>query len=202
MHANLVLAVLGLFLAQPSPPAGRRAAISPELGHALATSLAAVEARWRAGEPQERSPLQVQEGELNSYLSYELQLPPSLSDVEIRLDRDRVAGEAWLDLDQLRDRIPRQDPMVSGLLVLLSGKVRVVLRGRLVNDREPGFGSFALEEVTLGPVPVSPAAIAPIVASATRSPSRPGGFDILAPFRYPYGVKRVRLRAGRALLDF
>ena len=202
MH-SIVALLVALALAQPaSPSAGRRVAISPELGRALAARLAQVEARWRAGQPQASSPLRVEEAGLNSWLSYEVRMPPSLSDVEVRLERDRIAAEGWLDLDQIQDRMPRQDAMVSGLLALVSGKVRVVLRGRLVNDDEAGFGSLELEEVNLGPVPVSPAAIAPIVASATRTPSRPGGFDILAPFRYPYGVKRVRLRAGHALLDF
>ena len=146
--------------------------------------------------------MRVSEAELNSYLSFELRMPPSLSDVEIRLERDRVAGEAWLDIDQLQDRIPRQDAVVSSLLALVSGKVRVRLQGRLVNDREPGFGGFEIEEVSLGAIPISAAALAPIIASATRSSARPAGFDILSPFRYPYGVQRVRLRAGRAMLDF
>jgi|MudIll2142460700_1097286.scaffolds.fasta_scaffold156679_2 hypothetical protein len=201
MHATVILAAL-VVLQPAGPSAGRRVAISPEQGRALAASLAAVDARWRAGQPQASSPLRVEEAGLNSYLSYEVQMPPSLSDVEVRLERDRVAAEGWLDLDQIQDRVPKQDAMISGLLSLVSGRVRVVLRGRLVNDREAGFGSFEIEDASLGPVPLSPAAIAPIVASATRTPSRPGGFDILAPFRYPYGVKRVRLRAGHALLDF
>jgi hypothetical protein len=202
MYAAVAILV-ALALAQPDrPPAGRRVAISPEQGRALAASLAQVEARWRSGQPQANPGLRVEEAALNSWLSYEVPMPPSLTDVEIRLERDRIAAEGWLDLDQLQDRAPKQDAMVSGLLALVSGKVRVVLRGRLVNDREAGFGSFEIEDVSLGPVPLSPDAIAPIVASATRTPSRPRGFDILAPFRYPYGVKRVRLRAGHALLDF
>jgi len=41
-----------------------------------------------------------------------------------------------------------------------------------------------------------------IVASATRKPSNPEGFDIHAPFRLPYSVNRVRLETARAFLDF
>jgi len=198
---SLAVASLLLLLAPDATP-GRRVAVSEQVGSAFAARLGVVESRWRSGQPQPESPFRVSEAELNSWISYELRLPEGLSDVEIRLERDRLSASGLLDLEQVQGRIPRQEAAVAGLLSLLSGTVRCSVSGRLLNDAEPGFGSLELEQVSLGAVPLSPAALAPMVAAATRSASRPSGFDILAPFRYPYGVKRIRLRAGRALLEF
>jgi hypothetical protein len=41
-----------------------------------------------------------------------------------------------------------------------------------------------------------------MVATATRSPRYPSGWDIHAPFRLPYSARRVRLEPGRAVLEF
>jgi hypothetical protein len=41
-----------------------------------------------------------------------------------------------------------------------------------------------------------------IIASATRSAEYPDGIDILAPFRYPYGMRQIRLTPGRAVVEF
>ena len=41
-----------------------------------------------------------------------------------------------------------------------------------------------------------------IVTSSTRNAQNPEGFDINAPFRFPYTLRRVRLEPGRALLEF
>ena len=47
-----------------------------------------------------------------------------------------------------------------------------------------------------------PPRTAQMVATATRSPRYPNGWDIHAPFRLPYAARRVRLEPGRAVLEF
>jgi hypothetical protein len=197
--ARTVLALL--VLAGPgfaqAPAEGPRSPVNAELAQALSRKIRAVELELKAGRVPSKT-VQVSEGELNSYLAYEVKLPPSLSGLDVRLERDRVAARGLLDLDQLQDRAPNV-PGLGGL-ALLSGKVPVTIRGRLAS--EDGFGSVELEEVRLGSIPIAPAVLGQVVAAATKTAERPHGFDILAPFRYPYSVRRVRLQAGRAYFDF
>jgi hypothetical protein len=190
-----------LLLAGPgraqAPQEGPRSAVNPSLAESLSRKIRAVEADLKAGRVPQQA-VQVSEAELNSYLAYQVKLPASLSGLDVRLERDRVAARGLLDLDQLQDRSPNI-PGLGGL-ALLSGRVPVSIRGRLAS--EDGFGSVELEEVRLGSIPIAPAVLGQVVAAATKSAERPQGFDILAPFRYPYSVRRVRLQAGRAFLDF
>jgi hypothetical protein len=190
-------AALVLLLAGPGLAQAPRSAVNPELAQALTRKIQAVEAQLKAGRVPQQT-VQVSEAELNSYLAYQVKLPPSLSGLDVRLERDRVAASGLLDLDQLQDRAPSVPGL--GALALLSGRVPVSIRGRLAS--EDGFGSVELEEVRLGTIPIAPAVLGQVVAAATRSAERPQGFDILAPFRFPYSVRRVRLQAGRAFVDF
>jgi hypothetical protein len=141
-------------------------------------------------------------GRANSYLnlSPKLKLPEGISDVEFLFERERINATGQLDLDVVRGK----DKVGSGPLdplSLLSGSVPVELSGRLKSEGE-GFGAFEIDGVRLGPVSLPVSVLAQIVASATRSQENPQGFDIRAPFRLPYSLKRVRIQPGRALLDF
>lgn len=191
-----ILAALLLLQAAGAPvrSAGGKTVSSQELAQSLNRKLEDIEAQRKAGKPQ--GTVVVTDAELNAYLNLIARLPPSLSGVDIRFERERVAARGLLDLDQLQGRIPGS----LGGFSLLSGKVAASVKGRLV-DQE-GFGSFEIEDVRLGSIPISTAVLGQIVASATRNADRPEGIDILAPFRYPYSVRRVRLQPGRAVLEF
>ena len=131
------------------------------------------------------------DAELTAYLNLLTKLPASLIGVEVRFEKERLLARGQLDLDLLQSEL-------GGVSFgpLFSGRMPVTLRGRLSND--DGFGTLALEEARLGAIPLSPSVLAAMVASATRSSERPNGFDILAPFRYPYGLRAVKLSPGRA----
>src|SRR5436190_1916528 len=73
-------------------------------------------------------------------------------------------------------------------------------RGRLVN--RDGFGSIVWEDVRVNAWSLPISLLEQMVASATKKPDNPEGYDISAPFRLPYSVRRVRLELGRALLEF
>jgi hypothetical protein len=85
-------------------------------------------------------------------------------------------------------------------LSLLSGRVPAELSGRLDND--DGFGSFRLEEARLGSLPIPVTVIEEALARSTRTAERPQGVDLAAPFRLPWGIRRVRLQPGRALVEY
>lgn len=146
------------------------------------------------------APLTVSENELNSYLAYKLsaQMPPSLSSLRVRFENDRLAASALLDFDQLKSQLPPFGPLNP--LSLLSGRVPTEFRGRLPNEN--GFGTFALEDLRLGSLPVPMSLVEQAVTRSTRTAERPDGFDLHAPFRLPYGIKRVRFQTGRAVLEY
>jgi hypothetical protein len=85
-------------------------------------------------------------------------------------------------------------------LSFLSGDVPVEASGRLRG--KDGFGQVEWDAVYVSSIRVPIAALDQMVRSATKSEKNPDGFDILAPFRLPYSVNRLRLEPGRAFLDF
>jgi hypothetical protein len=167
---------------------------SAELAQSLQRKIADFEQHRRSGQPPSYKAVTVTAAELTAYLNVFTKLPPSLSDIDVQFDRERIAAKGLVDLDQI--------PQLQGASLgpLFSGRVQVALKGRLTS--EDGFGTFEVEEVRLGSIPLSASVLGQIVASATRSQERPQGFDILAPFRFPYGVRQVKLSPGRALLEF
>jgi hypothetical protein len=179
-------------------PAPARADLSWEQADALARKLEALQATPRDGRGARR--VLVTQGELNSYLNLTLgpELPPSVADLEVRLEPgDRLSAGALVDLDAVRSQV--QVEGAFNPLNLLSGRVPVELRGRLQNGN--GVGTLDLEDVRLGGFRLPKSLVAQLVASSTRSASSPQGFDIEAPFRLPWKVKRVRIGAGQATLE-
>jgi hypothetical protein len=190
---------LVLLLGAAPPSALGTARLSLEQAESLGRKLLAIQ-HGAAARPRPPAPLTVTEDELNSYVAYKLraQMPPSVSDVRVRFERDRLLGSALIDFDQLKGKLPPFGPLNP--LSLLSGRVPTEFRGRLPN--EDGFGTLELEELSLGSLPVPIALVEQAVARSTRTAERPDGFDLHAPFRLPYGIRRVRLQPGRAVLEY
>lgn len=192
--AALCAVLLTPHLEAQAPPA------APTLpaAEALARKLTTIEARKRQ-KARKPETVVVTEHELNSYLRLKLgaDMPKGLSDVQVQMQRERLQATGQVDLDQL-DLKKGASPFSP--LALLSGKVPVLLRGRL--QSLDGFGSVQIEEVQLATIPVPLSVLERLIASSTRTASNPQGFDINAPFRFPYSVRRVRIEPGRALLDF
>jgi len=146
------------------------------------------------------SRVEVTEAELNSYLNLTIasQMPEGVTDVAFGFDAGKLEAKAMVDLERVRGQAPALGSWSP--LAILGGSLAVELKGRLFGD--DGFATVQLESVTVGSLPVPLSVLAGVVASSTQSPKRPRGFDILAPFRLPYSVKKVRLEPGRAWLEF
>jgi hypothetical protein len=165
----------------------------------LVQKLAALENRVRSRRPLRAESVLVTEGELNSYLNLgAVKLPEGLTDVVIHFERDRAFAKAMVDLDQVKGKVRTSGSLNP--LSFLGGRVPLEIESRLSN--EDGFGTVEVEEVRLGPVSVPLSVLEQMVTHATRSAENPDGFDIRAPFRLPYSVRRIRLQPGRALLEF
>jgi len=177
---------------RPHAPAG----LSWEDADYVSGTLARIERRLGAGKPASRQPIVVTERQLNSYVRLAVKLPPALTSLELGLQKDTLLARGSLDLDQVKSRMTTG----AGLLALLSGTVPVELRGRL--STAEGKGRVEVEQATVGGISLPSSLVAQIVSQSTKSPERPQGFDIFAPFPLPYTARRVRLEPGRALVEF
>lgn len=181
-------------------PVATREMMSVDQAQSLVHKLEALENRRRSGKlPARAETVLITEGELNSYLNLGVgvKLPEGVTDVALRLERDRVFAKATVDLEQVKGKVRSSGPLNP--LSLLGGRVPLEIQSRLSN--EDGFGTVEVEDVRLGPVNVPLSVLEQMVSYATRSSENPEGFDIRAPFRLPYSVRRIRLQPGRALLE-
>jgi hypothetical protein len=193
-------AAAGTASPMPLPPAGD--ALSRDQAEALRVKVLELERRARRTRSRRTvlTSVQVTQGELNSYVNLVLgpQLPAGLRDVEFRLDDGHIKARGMVDLDRVKNQMGATS--FWNPLTLLSGMVSVELAGRL--KTEDGFGAFAIDGIRLGPMAIPAPLLAQLVASATRTRQNPAGFDILSPFRLPYGLKKVRVQPGRVALDY
>jgi len=177
---------------------GQASGLSQQKADALARRLDEL-VRTARQEGQQPRRLVVTEAELNSFLNLGLQggLPEGLDDLRVRMERDRLAASATVDIDRVKEHMPPLSPLNP--LSFLSGRVPAQISGRL--RTRDGFGSVELEEVRLGALSVPLTLVDQAVAYSTRTPQNPQGFDINAPFRLPYSIQRVRVRPGRTLIE-
>ena len=143
--------------------------------------------------------VEISEEELNSYLNLSLlpTLPTAVNDVDVRLERDGVAAKGVVDIDAIKGRLSLSP---WNPLSFLSGDLAVAVSGHYANEKD-GVGHVIVDEVRAGGVSLPVSMLELVVASFTKSPSLPQGFDLKAPFRLPEPVKRVRILPGRAFLD-
>jgi hypothetical protein len=182
------------------PAAPPRPGLSWSEADSLSRKLESIDRRSRQPAQARPQSVLVTQGELNSYLNLSLgpQMPAGITDLEVMLESERIHARAQLDLEKVRAQVP--SGVGWGALSFLGGTVPIELRARLV--ARDGFGTVQVEDLRLATLPVPVAVLEQIVTSATRTSSNPSGFDILAPFRLPYAVKRVRIEPGRGFLDF
>ena len=201
LRSSLLVAVLlaaPAWARQDPPPA--RPPFSQADAESLGRKLEAIKKRNLETGQKRRETVTVSESELNSYLNltYAAQMPPGISDVDVRFKVDLVQARGILDLDRVRDKMPAQSPWSP--LALLRGKVPIELSGRL--DTRDGFGTLQVEEASIASVPVPMAFLEEIVSYATKNATDPDGIDIHSPFRLPYAMNRVRFELTRAVLYF
>ncbi len=203
---SLLSLALAALLLQAAPPKGdpvrlpAPAGLSWEESDVVARTVARVERRLRSGRPASVETIVVTEKQLNSYVNLALaaKIPPALSGLELRLEKDRLGARGLVDLDRVKSKVPTGAG--AGFLAFLSGSVPVELRGRFSSAE--GQGRLEVEEALVGGISLPPSLVAQIVSQSTRSEKRPQGFDILAPFPLPLTARRLRLEPGRALVDF
>lgn len=166
----------------------------------MSRKLAVIEERHKQQKAKKSPPVQVTQGELNSYLnlSYADELPKGVTSVEVRLGSGRIEAKGYVDVDQVKSSVPASSSW--GALSFLSGQVPIELSGKLVN--QDGFGTVELDSAYVASIRVPVSVVEQMIASSTKSEKHPDGYDIHAPFRLPYSVNRVRIEPGKATLEF
>jgi hypothetical protein len=181
-------------------PAPARPGLSWEAADAFVQKTADLDRRFREGKFRGATPIELSESELNSYVSLTMgtKLPNTVSGIKARFLPGRIVVEGTVDLDRVRDGMGFLSPWNP--LRLLSGMTPVVADAALVT--EAGVGQVSPQEMSLGALPIPSSVLAAIVAQVTRTPKQPNGVDVMAPFRLPYGIQRIRLQQGRARIEF
>ena len=181
-------------------PAAPKGGLSRELSDALGKKLAILE-KYEHDPKAKRVPVSVFESELNSYVRFALaeKVPRGLRDVRIVLREGRLELRGLANLAEFGDL---KDKAATGasFLALLGGEVAVEIVADFKSDR--GFGQFEVVSAQVGPVPLSASILSDIVARATVDATRPNGFDIRAPFRLPYSVRRIRPQQALATIEY
>jgi len=203
LFALLLLAPMAGAAEQPPRPVPRPG-LSWAEAESLRGKLEAIEKQRDVVPPRKSRPatVTVTESELNSYLNLTLaeKLPKELKELEVHLlEHERLQATGLVDLDKVKEKAARSASPWNPLM-LMGGFVPVQLQGRFVN--RDGFGSIIWEDVRVNAWSLPISLLEQMVASATKKPDNPEGFDISAPFRLPYSVRRVRLETGRAFLEF
>jgi hypothetical protein len=143
--------------------------------------------------------VQVSESEVNAWLrSDPANRPNGVSEMTVRFEPQRIVARGLVDLDLLK---PKMKLSPWNPLSWISGIVPVEAAGAVQSG--DGKVSVAWEQVTVSSIPISTSMLRELVLTSTRSSKRyPGGLDITAPYPMPYGVKRIRLDATRAVIDY
>lgn len=195
-----VSAVIIALLIQMGPPAAPRGVLTRELSDALGKKLEMLE-KFDRDPKARRTPVNVSESELNSYVRFALaeKVPRGLREVRIVIREGRLELRGLANLSEFSD-LKEKASGAASFLSLLGGEMAVEVVADFKSDR--GFGQFELLSAQVGPVPLSAAVVSDIVARATTDAARPNGFDIRAPFRLPYSVKKIRPQQALATIEY
>jgi hypothetical protein len=139
------------------------------------------------------------EKEINSYLAFDAKnrIPSGLNQPEITLIGDgRLAGRVLVDLDEFKRH--RGSGGLMDPLNYISGKVPVMTRG-VLHTRD-GEGQFYLESAEVHRLPLPKPILQEMVSFFTRTPERPEGLDIDAPFDLPAKIREVVIGKGQAVV--
>ncbi len=141
----------------------------------------------------------ITEGELNSYLRYELgdRIPPGVTEPWVSvLDNGRLSGKATVDLGRVG-----QSRKSGGMLdpySLLTGEMPLTVNGVLKTKN--GMGTFAIESASLSGVPIPAWMLQDIVSYYSKSPTSPNGVSLDKPFALPSGIREIQLVKGQVVV--
>jgi hypothetical protein len=164
---------------------------------AMAAKIARIQEIAAHPRPPKAQPLRTAftDREMNAYLQVEGPsfLPPGITNPHVSTgEGGRATARAIVDLDAVRLSQQRSflDP-----LAFVRGSVEVVATGCIVANNGSAVGHFESAMVAGFAVPKSVAQ--ELLRFYTRTPERPQGFPLDAPFELPAQIRSVTVDAGR-----
>ena len=136
------------------------------------------------------------EDDLNAYLKAEMKKNqhPAVQDIAVRFHEGSFTTRMQVDMDQVE---LKDQSMTAGLLSSLMTGVQVIqVEGTLKTKN--GTGTYATRKAWLNDVPV-PATLVDSLLSRIGQKNEPP-FDPTEPFKMPYKIKEVILKAGQVQL--
>ena len=140
----------------------------------------------------------VTQDELNSWFAYTAQplLPNGVTQPQVTIAEGKLVGQAVVDLDAVSKR------RASGGLLdpwsLLGGRLPVSVTGTLRTQN--GVGQFAVETAAISGVPVPTTLLQEVLGYYSRTPEKPQGVRLDAPFSLPARIQRIEVGQGQAVV--
>jgi hypothetical protein len=172
--------------------------LSRTQGDAMARKIEAV-ARNGATNPVRPQRTPMSELEINSYLNFNLRdkIPRGLADPQISLlGSGRLSSRVFVDIDEFKRH--RASAGFLDPLNYLSGQVPVTASGTL--STRAGQGRFQFYAADILGVPLPKPILQELVSFFSRTPDRPNGFNMDAPFDLPAKIREVAVDPGAAIV--
>ena len=136
------------------------------------------------------------DSEVTSYLRFHAasQIPVGVLEPTLRAaGAGRVSGRAIVDLDVVRKQQERGwlDP-----LGYLTGRLPVTAAGRLTT--RDGRGQFDLESAEISGVTIPKGVLQELLSYYSRTPEKPSGINMDAPFELPARIREIHVATGSA----
>lgn len=183
-------------MALPLPTPQPGSDISPAAAQSLASKIALLSSASAASSGS-LAPIQISEGEANSYLKFRGHefLPPAVLNPEIHITPERVSGTADVDFDKLGEIGAQTDDWGARIMAMIfKGRQRVVATGKL--ETADGKGKLAIESLTVGTTSVPAGFVNFLVQSYME---RKYGLDLSKPFDLPQQVSYIEMGSGHAV---
>ena len=152
-----------------------------------------------AANPPKSGEVSVSEREANSYLAFNAKekIPKGLTHPEVTmLGKGRLAARVMVDVDEVKRR--RQSRSLIDPLNYLSGQVPVNASG-ILRTRN-GRGQFHLTSADISGIPLPKPLLQELVSFFSRTPEKPAGVDIEAPFDLPARIREIAVRTGESVV--
>jgi hypothetical protein len=153
------------------------------------------DARERVG--QRRTALT--EDEVNSWFAYAAQplLPAGVSQPQLTaIGQGRLMGQAVVDLSAVGKS--RASGGAFDPFSLMGGKLPLNVTGVL--HARDGVGRFEVQSAYVSGVPVSPTILQELLTYYSRTPERPQGVRLDAPFALPANIRHIEVGQGQAVV--
>ena len=139
------------------------------------------------------------QAEVNTALNvnFKDKIPSGISEPEVRLlGNSRFTARVVVDVDEFKRKRGKRSN--TGPLNFFGGKIPVLVRGDLIT--RDGQGRFKLQSAEVNGIPLPKSLVQEMLATYTRSRSRPNGIDLETPFDLPVKIREIIVNTGEALV--